>query len=211
MGDMERIFLADKNRLFRQSLKFFLEKERLAQVIADENHIENLSASFDANSNGILIGEFIENKKYMDSIKAIGHKYRDIKIVLTAYSLNNNAYSTLINSGVKGCLLKNGNLNDVKDALNEVSLGKIYFPPKILEKVMAQYSGEIPKDNNLTERELEVLSLLCEGYSNEDISQKLHVSCDTIKWHRSNIFMKCDCKNILALYKYAVNAKLIQA
>jgi DNA-binding NarL/FixJ family response regulator len=206
---MERIFLADKNRLFRHTLKFYLEKEELAKVVADEDQIENLISHLDLD--GIVICEFIDNKKFFDSIKAINRKLPDLKFIITAYHLNNSNYSRLINAGVKGCLLKSNNLTDLKDAVNEVAHGKIYFPQEILQQVMSQFTDKTHKADVLTDRELEILHLLCEGLSNEDISKKLHLSCDTVKWHRGNIFMKCGCKNILSLYKYAVKTKLIQA
>jgi DNA-binding NarL/FixJ family response regulator len=64
--------------------------------------------------------------------------------------------------------------------------------------------------SKLTDRELEVLRFICCGLSNEQIAEKLHLSFDTIKWHRSNLLGKTGCKNTAQLIIHSIRANLIE-
>lgn len=197
--------------MFRQSLKYYLEKEGIAQVIAHADLPEKVVSEL-TDTEAILIGEFGNGHLHVNQLKDIVTRYSDLKIITITFGLSNEDYYQLINAGVKGCVLKGADVNELVTAINEVSAGRIFFPHQILQQVMLQRLPNPDKTiNNLTARELEVLQLLCEGLSNEEISDKLHLSYDTIKWHRSNILIKCGCNNILSLYKYAVSNKLIKA
>lgn len=197
--------------MFRQSLKYYLEKEGIAQVIAHADLPEKVVSEL-TDTEAILIGEFGNGHLHVNQLKDIVTRYPDLKIITITFGLSNEDYYQLINAGVKGCVLKGADVNELVTAINEVSAGRIFFPHQILQQVMLQRLPNPDKTiNNLTARELEVLQLLCEGLSNEEISDKLHLSYDTIKWHRSNILIKCGCNNILSLYKYAVSNKLIKA
>lgn len=197
--------------MFRQSLKYYLEKEGIAQVITHADLPEKVVSEL-TDTEAILIGEFGNGHLHINQLKDIVTRYPDLKIITITFGLSNEDYYQLINAGVKGCVLKGADVNELVTAINEVSAGRIFFPHQILQQVMLQRLPNPDKTiNNLTARELEVLQLLCEGLSNEEISDKLHLSYDTIKWHRSNILIKCGCNNILSLYKYAVSNKLIKA
>lgn len=204
------MLLADKNNLFRQSLKYYLEREEIAQVLAHSDLAEKVVAEL-ADTEAILICELGNNVSHINQVKDIIQKYRELKIIIIAFALSNDEYYQLINTGVKGCVIKNDDIKELTNAIKEVASGKIFFPNHILQQVMAQRQPNTERTiNNLTSRELEILQLLCEGLSNEEISDKLHLSYDTIKWHRSNILIKCGCNNILSLYKYAVNNNLVK-
>ncbi len=205
------IFIADRNQLFRESLKILFENEGFASVSTHRNNIEDLVPEIEKNLPDIILTEYIDNTKSAAALKNITLNFPSIKFLVIGFSFSEKEYHQLIQLGVKGCILKESDLPELKNALQEVVSGKVFFPGDILQKVMIKHSKIITgkNSNNLTEREMEIIYLLCDGFSNEEISEKLHLSYDTIKWHRGNIFLKSGCKNILSLYKYAIQNKFI--
>jgi DNA-binding NarL/FixJ family response regulator len=63
---------------------------------------------------------------------------------------------------------------------------------------------------DLSPRELEILKLVCENLTNEEIAEKVNLSYDTVKWHRSNILSKTGCKNALGLLIFAIKNKIVE-
>lgn len=204
---METILLVLKNRIFSQCLKLFLEKEKIA-VVTQADHID--AATILETVPGMVIIELLNDFDSYKSFENMVLAYPQVKFLVISNKLSNDEYLQLINSGVKGSILTTSDLSELVTAIQEIMEGKIFFPQKILQKILlSQTSLNSKKTNVLTEREIEILRLLCEGLSNEQISERIHLSYDTVKWHRSNILIKCGCKNILSLYKYAIKKELV--
>lgn len=204
---MTKIIVALKNRLFKQSLENYLVKEGLADVLSDALGFDR--AILEKHNPDIVLAELPVD---LDSFKSLSKQFSDVKFLVIGNNLSTDQYHLLISSGVKGCLTYSSELQELKTAIDDIASGKIYFPHEVLQNLMLHPHVVVDKHTNiLTEREIEILQLLCEGMSNEQISDRIHLSYDTVKWHRSNILIKCGCNNILSLYKYAVSNKLVQA
>jgi len=121
-------------------------------------------------------------------------------------------YDQMVDAGVQGFLLKNSGVDDLNAALQAVINGGTYFSQELLvgildKKKQKQFQTEVVK---LTQRELEVLKLICEGYCNTDIAEKLFISHRTVDRHRSNLLSKTGCPNSTSLVMYAVKNKIIE-
>jgi DNA-binding NarL/FixJ family response regulator len=206
---MINIILVSKNQLFRQALKIYLEKGKLSNSVTHYSFFEELQQN--EQMPDIVIAELASEVGKFKSIEALLGSFPKVKVLLIANNLHIDEYQQMIDLGVKGTVCIGADLEELTIAVKELAAGKIYFPYDVLRQVMTNTQNDPGKLTGLTYREIEILRLLCDGLSNEQISEKLHLSFDTIKWHRSNILNKCECKNILALYKYAVKHKLIPA
>src|ERR1700722_15977701 len=105
-------------------------------------------------------------------------------VILTTYDADNEVYRA-IKEGAKGYLLKDARREDMLDCIRKVNRGETCIPPALVEKLAASVSGEA-----LTDRELEVLTLLARGKSNKEIAAMLLISETTVKGHVRNIFTK---------------------
>lgn len=159
----------------------------------------------------IVIADLAYEFRSFQSVSNLLQKYPGSKVLVIVNNLQLDECRQFIDSGVKGAVSCQDDITEIVKAVKELSGGKIFYPYSILQQIMMNKPvAPVKQSLGLTDREIEILLLLCEGLSNEQISAKIHLSYDTVKWHRSNILNKCECKNILSLYKYAVRNNLVQ-
>lgn len=208
---MLKVILVDDHRIFRESLKKLLESEKKVVVIAEA-------------SNGIQFLEVIENVKpdlvlmdlampQMDGIEAcqiILKKQPELKILALSSYGEEKHYFKLLEAGVKGFVLKSSGIKELLNAMDEIMTGGSWFSKDLLQKVIVNICKPSGKDLDVSERELEVLKYICEGLTNDEIACKLHLSPETIKWHRNNLLSKTGCKNTASLVMYSIKNELIK-
>jgi DNA-binding NarL/FixJ family response regulator len=203
--DEIRIAIVDDHDLFREGIKLVI------------NQIEGLSTVFDTSDGNHFVEQLpqmnidvvlmdIEMPK-INGIQTTMNALRvrpDLKIIaLTMFSDIGN-YTQMIQAGVKGFILKKTNKFELQQAIQVVWNGGSYFSQELIKKMAYHYS--IPSLNNtlFTGRELEILSLICQGHNSQEICDKLCISIKTVDSHRVNIFRKADVKNTVSLILWAV-------
>ena len=143
----------------------------------------------------------------IDLCKKVKTKYPFIHIL--ALSINNQPgiIRKMIASGASGYVLKDAGKHEIVDAIKAVKKGKIYYGRSVSEVLRKpQLTEGLPP---LTRREKEVLELISDGYTNQEIAGALFVDVTTIDFHRKNMLSKYKVKNTAALVKVAMTNKLI--
>jgi DNA-binding NarL/FixJ family response regulator len=107
---------------------------------------------------------------------------------------------------VQGYILKNDASSELVEAVEGVLDGKTFFSSKINQVLMEQIDEP---DKLLTDRELQIVKLIVQEFSNKQIAGQLFISERTVETHRKNIFRKTETNNIVGLIKFAYNNKLI--
>jgi DNA-binding NarL/FixJ family response regulator len=125
-------------------------------------------------------------------------------VILTTYDADNEVHRA-IKAGAKGYLLKDARREAMLDCIRRVNRGETCIPPALVEKLAASVSGEA-----LTDRELEVLTLLARGKSNKEIAAMLLISETTVKGHLRNIFTKVNALSRTEATTTALRRGLIQ-
>ena len=121
-------------------------------------------------------------------------------------------YYEMINAGAKGFLLKNSDIKDVTEAIEQVAAGNSYFAPEVLYNVIKRFNPHREAETEVTtlsKREHQVLQDICKGFSNQEIADSLFISKRTVDKHRSNLLSKTNSKNTAELIMYAIKNKLI--
>jgi DNA-binding NarL/FixJ family response regulator len=116
-------------------------------------------------------------------------------------------YNSMIELGVKGFLLKDADNDELINAINTILRGGTFFSQELLLNLIKNKT-ENPSIN-FTKREIEILSLICKGYSNIQISDKLNISQRTVERHRSNLLLKTESSNSISLVVYAIKNNII--
>ena len=103
-------------------------------------------------------------------------------------------------------------VSELKNAINEVYNNNSWFSSELMQKVISKLNTKTKKNKStdLSERELEILHLICESLTNDQIASKLNLSSETVKWHRSNLLEKTGCFNTAGLVIYAIKNQLIE-
>jgi DNA-binding NarL/FixJ family response regulator len=123
-------------------------------------------------------------------------------------------FQRMIDAGACGFLMKNSDFSEVRRAVTNVLQGNNYFTEEILyrfvNKFRTKQSVQAEEEVSLSDREKEVLTLICKGLSNQDIAEQLFISKRTVDHHRASLMTKTNTNNAASLVVYAVKHKLIE-
>ncbi|MCF8364141.1 MAG: response regulator transcription factor [Bacteroidales bacterium] len=117
-------------------------------------------------------------------------------------------YYKMIDAGVMGFVLKDSEIAEVKEAIKTVMEGGNYFSRELLYKVVKSFKVAAISDKknlDITGREMEILQLICKGFSNQEISEKLFISKRTVDKHRANVLFKTNSRNTAHLVMNAIS------
>lgn len=209
---MIKIIITDDHRMFRESLRKILTIEKVAEVIAEASNGVELLELLDEHKPDIILMDI--SMPEMDGIEATKkaiEKQPTVKVLTLSSFGDENYYYNMLEAGAKGFVLKNAGILELQNAIIEVSKGGSWFSSELIQKVISKLNSKTKQvPTILSEREIEILKLICESYTNEQISKKINLSFDTIKWHRANIMSKTNCSNTASLVLYAIKNKIIE-
>jgi len=211
--DIIRLIIADDHEIFRKGLRIILNELDEVKVIAEAQ-------------NGNEVFEILKHQKadlilmdirmpVMDGIEAtrkMSEKYPDIKVVALTMFEEISYFNQMIEAGAQGFLLKKTNKDELQRAINQVMEGENYFSEEFISNVNRnQRPASRIVGIELTDREQEVLELICKGMSNAEISKFLGVSARTVDGHRAHLLEKTGAKNSPHLVMFAIKNGLIKA
>lgn len=213
---MERlsILISDDHKLFREGMRLILNNLGYIDTVYEVSDGLECVRFFENGGESDLVFMDIEMPK-MNGIEAtskILSIYPEINIIALSMYADEEYYTKMIEAGAKGFILKNSGIKEVEEAILHVASGKSYFSQEILTGFMKNMSRKKQKItlNKLSEREEEVLYLICKGYSNQEIADALHISKRTVDKHRENLLLKTDSKNTAGLVIYAIKNGIIE-
>ncbi len=217
--DKIRVVIADDHALFRDGLKMLLNSSNNIDVVAEATTGKELLTALESTEVDVILLDI--SMPEMDGIEAASHiveKYPSLPIITLSMFGEEDYYFRMVSIGVKGFLLKDSSVDEVMYAITTVASGGSYFSNELLLSLVdsLQYAQtndvqeEENSDNELSEREREILFQICKGLSNQEIGEKLFISKRTVDKHRANILAKTSCKNTANLVVYAIKNKLVE-
>ena len=211
---MIKILLVEDHMVVRNGIKLLLESQDGFEVVGEaSNGMEALDYLRNNPAPNIVLTDISMDE--MDGLKLLQilHKeYDSIKVVILSMLNQINYVLEAFEYGLMGYLVKNVGYNELLFALNHIANGGRYMSEEIsmllLHQVRSgQYNGKdrmkLAIDVDLSERELEVLKLIAEGYTNIEIADKIFLSKRTVEGHRQNLIEKAGVKNTAHLVKFA--------
>ena len=210
-----KVLIVDDHEIFRKGLKMVINRFKNAKVIAEASNGREFLEIIDKNFPDIVLMdiEMPEMNGIEATTKAL-EKYPDLKILALSMFNEDNYVESMIDSGVRGFLLKNINKEKLEKALDTVYKGGNYYSVELWEFFTRRISTHEEKtkteeEYKLTKREQEILEMLSQGMSNKEIADKLFLSERTVIGHKSNLLSKTQCRNTLCLITYAIKNKMV--
>jgi DNA-binding NarL/FixJ family response regulator len=154
----------------------------------------------------ILMDIHLGNDNGIDLCRQIKNSYPGILVIGLSTFNQYSFIEKMIENGASGYVLKNASRNELLEAFQTVMKGKRYLSHDAGRLLQKKSEENIPV---LTRREKEVLELIAEGLTNQEIADKLFISLTTVVTHRKHLLVKLDARNTATLIKLAVQLKLI--
>jgi len=211
MKTKKKVIIVEDHTIFREGMKRVIsEMEDLELVGEAENGAVFLQLLKKIEPDIVLMDI---QMPVMDGIEATEKAlkiYPSMKIlVLSMFGEEEYVYS-MVDRGVSGFILKTSGLMDFERAINKVLEGQQYYSEEIMGILVKKFrSYDSPDKLVLTDKETEVLRLLCKGLSNNEIADKLFLSVRTVEGYRNKLLQKTGSSNVLNLVIFALKNKLV--
>jgi len=213
-----KIVVVDDHNLFREGIKYLLAEEKSFEIIGQaSNGLEFLDLIAEIGIPDIVFMDInMPEMNGIEACQAATKKYPGINIIALTMNEEQEYYFQMIQAGAKGFVLKNAGKEKLVQAIHEVLDGGSYFPDDIMRKIIFKFGtddsveNKIDKKYGLSKREKEVLSYLCQGFTNAEIAEKLFLSSKTVEGHRANLLSKTGTKNSAHLVMFSIKNGILK-
>ena len=215
---MIQIALVDDHLLFREGIKAIFQDEENMEIIleaSDGSEFLDVLRSSVEKPSVVLLDIRMPNLDGYETAKVLLEEYPAMKIIVLTMHEEERHIIKMIELGVNGYLMKNASPEDVIDSIRSVMEYDYYFNNKItniMRKVM-MYKGKRNSDHltfDLTEREKEVLALICQEFTAKEIGEKLFISFRTVEGHRKKLLTKLNVRNTAGLVVLAIKNEIVK-
>jgi len=213
---METISVAivDDQVHFRQGIIALLQEIQEVKIIADAEDAPSMLKALEALKalpDILLMDMEMPGMSGIELNRIIRQLYPNIKVIMLTLFEQERYVFKMVEEGVCGYLSKNCNKEELQEAIHKVYESGFFFTERI--KTAMQHASETdPKnvqniarpDVELTNREKEILQLICQEYTNVEIGEQLFISPRTVEGHRNNLLLKTGSKNTAGLVVFAI-------
>ncbi len=204
-----KIFIVDDHQMIIEGLKSLLQNEENIELVGSSTSAERCLQFLKMSTCDIILMDInLPDTNGIDLCEIITKKYPEIKVIALSTFTQGTYVRKMIENGANGYLLKNADKHEILKAIKTVIIGNNYLTheAEIALRYENEQQSKLPK---LTKRESEVLSLIANGLTNHQISEKLFISIDTVDSHRKNLHSKLNVNNTAMLIKFANENDLI--
>lgn len=200
------VLIVDDHYLVIEGVRSLLQHENNIEWQGHATSAESCMAFLQHHEPDVILMDINLGKDSgIDLCKTIKKKYPGIHILGLSTFNQQSFIQKLMENGASGYVLKNATKNELLEAIFTVNMGRTYLSSEAFQMLREQENKTII----LTRREQEVLELIADGLTNNEIAVKLFVSVTTVDTHRKNLLSKFQAKNIAVLVKMAAQFGLI--
>ena len=216
---MIRIGLTDDQLLFRQGIASLIRSIKEFDLVVEADNgidcLEKLSLIPDP-PDIILMDMEMPGMDGIELNKILHTKYPSIKVIVLSVHANERLIANMIEAGASGYLVKNCDKEELLASIQSVISTGYYINTNVLKAIQLASDKKNKKlknvshiDIDISEREKEILGLICKELSNAEIAEKLFISIRTVEGHRNNLLIKTGCKNTAGLVVFAIKNRLV--
>ena len=211
------VIIADGNDLIRIGLRTILAAERDISIVGEAHNSEGLIAQIKSFGASLVLIDYTSAGFNIDVVPKILSLNKNVKFIAITPQQSAQTLVDALRSGVTSYVKKDCELSEIVNAVSETGYGNKFFCGQILETIQRANIDVNDLDFDsftceavvLSDRENEIIVLIAEGLTNEQIADQLFLSKHTINTHRKNIMSKLGVKNTAGIVMYAVKMNLI--
>ena len=209
--DKIRILIADDHLIVREGLRALLEVQPDIEVVGEATDGEEaVEKTREIQPDIVLMDITMPGMSGLEATRQIRQHYPDVKILVLTMHEGDEYFFKILEAGASGYFIKGGSSNELISALRAVWHGDVFIYPTMAKKLLSDYlqrvrAGHDKKSyDGLTNREREILKLIAEGLTNQEIAELLVISVATVQTHRAHIMAKLSLRSRTELIKYAI-------
>ncbi|MDT2964287.1 response regulator transcription factor [Enterococcus casseliflavus] len=209
---MIKVLLVDDHEMVRLGVSSYLSIQDDIEVIAEaENGRVGYEKALELRPDVILMDLVMDEMDGIESTKLILNDWPEAKIIIVTSFIDDEKVYPAIEAGAAGYLLKTSTAHEIAEAIRATQRGERVLEPEVTTKMMDRLTNRTPiLHEDLTNREQEVLLLIAEGKSNQEIADALFITLKTVKTHVSNILSKLEVEDRTQATIYAFKHGLIK-
>ncbi|MDA9462393.1 MULTISPECIES: response regulator transcription factor [Enterococcus] len=210
---MIKVLLVDDHEMVRLGVSSYLSIQEDIEVIGEaEDGRQGYEKAMALRPDVILMDLVMEEMDGIESTKAILKDWPEAKIIIVTSFIDDEKVYPAIEAGATGYLLKTSTAHEIADAIRATQRGERVLEPEVTSKMMEKMSrrNEPILHDDLTNRENEILMLISEGKSNQEIADELFITLKTVKTHVSNILAKLEVEDRTQAAIYAFKHGLVK-
>lgn len=210
-----KVLLVDDHAILREGLRMVLDAQAGIAVVGEaEDGRQALDLVEQLHPDVVVMDIAMPNMNGAEATRQITRRFPDIKVLILTMHENTQYLAQIIKAGAIGCVLKRSAGTELVAAVRAAARGESYFSPSLATMMLDTYRMHLMEEGQdeaslLTEREREVLQLIAEGKTSQQIAEQLFLSIKTVQTHRMHLMQKLDAHDRTALVKHAIHLGMI--
>jgi DNA-binding NarL/FixJ family response regulator len=216
-----RVILADDHSLVRAGIRALVENLSGIRVVGEaSNGREALRLVESQRPDIALMDIAMSELNGLEATLRISREYPHTRVIILSMHANEEYVLQSLKAGASGYLLKDAFTNELEMAIKAVAAGEIYLSPPVSKHVVADYMRRVSREpagedetrslhDRLTPRQREILQLIAEGFTTQEIAGKLDISVKTAETHRAQLMDRLDIHDIAGLVRFAIRIGLV--
>lgn len=189
----------------------YLSAQADMKVIAEASSGRTaIEKALDLKPDIILMDLVMDDMDGIEATEQIIRKWPEAKIIIVTSFLDDEKVYPALEAGARSYMLKTSKATEIADAIRETFKGESVLEPEVTGKVMNRFRQKALPHEELTPREMEILLLISEGKTNQDIAEALFIAIKTVKVHVSNMLSKLEVDDRTQAVVYAYKHNLIE-
>lgn len=211
-----RVLLADDHAVVRSGLRAVLDGQPDIQVVAEaadgqEAVEKTLTGAVDL----AILDVSMPRLTGLQAAAELRRRQSGVRVLILSVHDNEQYFFEALRAGASGYVLKSAANRDLVEACRAAMRGEPFLYPKAVTALIREYldqarEGEAVPQDPLTPRELQVVKLIAEGYTSDEIAEELIISRKTVDRHRANLLQKLGMRNVAELTRYAIRRGLLE-
>jgi DNA-binding NarL/FixJ family response regulator len=202
-----KVFIVDDHYMVIEGIRSLLQNEKGVEWMGHAMNADSCLGFLKQQLPDVILMDIsMPDKNGIDLCKEVKEKYPSVFIIGLSTFNQQSFIQKMMDNGASGYVLKNATQEELMEGIETVIKGKTYLSDEAAQSLRKNDKAGVPV---LTRREKEVLELIADGMTNNEIAQKLFVSVTTVDTHRKNLLAKFEAKNIASLVKMAMQLQLI--
>jgi DNA-binding NarL/FixJ family response regulator len=211
-----RILLADDHTVVREGVRAVLDSAPDFEVVAEaDNGADAVELALSEDVDLAVLDVTMPRKTGLQAAQELSKRKPEMRVLILSMHDNEQYFFEALKAGASGYVLKTVANRDLIEACRATMRGEPFLYPAAVRALVRDYldrasRGETVPEDPLTPRELEIVKLIAEGMTSEEIAEQLFISKKTVDRHRANVLEKLGMRNRVELTRYAIRRGLVQ-